>query len=103
MTDPELARMRARREETRQLLIRINGRLAQEAESKVKASDLLPYTFGRHSTSWTPAHERRYQHHLGAARSAHREETGALQAKLRRKDHAIAARHLRNARRASQT
>ena len=102
VSDPELVRMQARRDETRHLLGEIGDRLAAEAERKVTACDLLPYTFGRHSTSWTPCHERRYQHHLGGARTAHRNEIGALQAKLARQDAAIAARHLRKARRAPE-
>jgi|TARA_Y100000815_G_scaffold191971_1_gene175368 hypothetical protein len=97
MTDPELNRMRARRNETQKLILEIHAAISRRAEARTKSSHSLPHTYGRHSTSWTRHHEQTYQDWRGAFLSEHRRELGALDAKLVRQNRAITQRHLRDA------
>ena len=97
MSGADLQQMRARRDDTHRLLLAIRHRINREAEDMVKNSHSLLHTHGRHSTSWTRSHERAFRTWQGQGLSDHRREIGALEAKLRRQNAAIAQYHLARA------
>jgi len=99
MTASNLANMRKRRDETSSLILLIRNAAQRDAEDIVRASKALPYTHGRHSTSWTRHHERSYQHWKATKLGERRKELDALDRKLQRQNNAITAYHLKEARR----
>ncbi|GGD81765.1 hypothetical protein GCM10010990_34630 [Croceicoccus mobilis] len=98
MTQPDLKRMRQRRDETASRILMIRNAAQREAESIVRSSKALPYTHGRHSTSWTSAHENSYRHWTTTKLGERHNELAALERKLARQNNAITAYHLKSAR-----
>jgi hypothetical protein len=91
--------MRAALEINRCRLSDLRARVQRDAEAQARSKE-LPHTFGRHSTSWTKAHEAAFQHRLVVGLEKHGNEIGALEAKIARQEAAIRARHLKKARKA---
>lgn len=99
MKDEELHRMRAALEQNKYRLAGLRAWVQREAEAQTR-SHSLPHTFGRHSTSWTKAHEAEFQHRLAVGIEEHGNDIGGLEAKIARQEEAIRARHLKKAREA---
>lgn len=87
----ELARMMARRDETRQLIAIINDILRRKAERSTLADRPKKRTFGRGTSKWTPADERHFRAVLADLKNSNRPELDRLQGRLERQDAAIAA------------
>ncbi|MCO5164551.1 MAG: hypothetical protein M9939_26010 [Mesorhizobium sp.] len=87
----ELARMMARRDETRQLIAIINDSLRRKAERSTLAERPKARAYGRHATTWTPADERHYLAVLDRLHERNRPELARLEGRLERQDAAIAA------------
>jgi len=98
MSGADLRRMRERRDDTQRLLLTIRQKVNRDAEAAVRASHSLPFTHGRHSTSWTRHHEAAFHRNQGTLLSDRRKEIRALEAKLARQNAAITDHHLRSAR-----
>ena len=87
----ELARMVARRDETRQLIAIITDSLRRKAERQTLNDRPKARAYGRHATTWTPADERHFLAVLARLHERNRPEFVRLQGRLVRQDTAIAA------------
>lgn len=93
--DQTLSQMRNKRDTTRTRLNELRRRLQTRAESETRTERGLPSTFGRHASDWTRRHEAFFQQRLSELTTHSRNELGALEAKLKRQNAAIADHHIR--------
>lgn len=91
-----LARMERARAETERHLAIIERQIAGRAERIAMSTHVQTRRFGRATSRWNPADERRYQETLAKLRFARRAEIEALARKLARQAGAIAAFRLRH-------
>ena len=91
-----LARMEAARAETERHLAIIERQIAARAERIAMSSHVQTRRFGRATSRWNRADERRYQEMLAALHFERRGEIEALARKLARQAGAIAACRLRH-------
>lgn len=91
-----LARMERARAETERHLAVIERQIAGRAERIAMNAHVQTRRFGRPTSRWYPADERRYQETLATLRFARRAEIEALARKLARQAGAIAAFRLRH-------
>lgn len=87
----ELARMVARRDETRHLIAIINDILRRKAERSTLADRPKARAHGRGTSTWTPADERHFRAVLARLREQNRPELARLKGRLERQESAIAA------------
>lgn len=87
----ELARMVARRDETRQLIAIITDSLRRKAERSTLADRPKTRALGRGTSTWTPADEQHFRAALARLHERNRPELARLKGRLERQESAIAA------------
>ncbi|MGE4404401.1 hypothetical protein [Pseudomonas sp.] len=99
----QLRLMRERRADNQARLRTLEMRLFHEAEAATRSNPGLPSTFGRYASDWTKRHEADFQRRLSELRAAARNEIGSIAQKITRQSDAIAAFHLKQARKAKRS